>query len=496
MREKRTLTDPTELVMNDCENSPFQHPVLTRRMALQAGAIGLMGFGMNHVDALRAEAGETGSARAKSCIFIFLSGGLSQIDSFDMKPNMSANIRGDFQPIDTRTPGTQICEHLPMLAKCSNLWSLCRSLTHPYNEHSEGHAVMLSGRSTVPPGFSGSKPQPIDYPSIPAIATNVLHGRNNLPPSMILPERLVHRTGRVIPGQAAGMMGATRDPWFVEASRFTPNFYGAYPEYAFNHQSGPIDAKDFVFQAPNLSLPQGMDSEQFHGRVDLLKHVNQQQEALGSAAESERFNHFREKAISLLSDGRTQQAFDVKKADPKTLDRYGRNSFGWSLLMARQLVEAGVSLVQVNLGNNETWDTHGNAFPNFKNFLFPPTDRSVSALLEDLQDRGLLDSTLVVMAGEFGRTPQISGGGTYKTPGRNHWGGVQSVFLAGGGVQGGRVIGASDKVGAYPSLHPQKPENLAATMYQALGIPRTAAWHDAARRPHFVYDGDPIDGLT
>lgn len=483
--------------MSDCSNSSFQHPKLTRRTALQAGAIGLMGFGMNHVDALRAEAGQTDAPRAKSCIFIFLSGGLSQIDSFDMKPKMSAGVRGEFNPIDTRTPGIQICEHLPKLASCGHLWSLCRSLTHPYNEHSEGHAVMLSGQSMVAPGFSGSKPQPTDWPSIAAVANNVLPARNNLPPAMILPERLVHRTLRVIPGQGAGMMGATRDPWFVEASNFTSKFYGAYPQYAFHHQTGAFDAKDFVFQAPNLSLPQGMGSEQFHGRVDLLKHVNSQQESLGQSTQSERFNHFREKAISLLADGRTQQAFDVNKADPKTLDRYGRNSFGWSLLMARQLVEAGVSLVQVNLGNNETWDTHGNAFPNFKNFLFPPTDLSVSALLEDLHDRGLLDSTLVVIAGEFGRTPHVSGGPpAYTSPGRNHWGGVQTVLLAGGGIQGGRVVGASDKIGAYPSLHPQEPENLAATIYQALGVPRTAAWHDSSRRPHFVYRGDPIPGLT
>ena len=355
---------------------------------------------------------------------------------------------------------------------------------------------MYSGQSTLPPGFSGSKPQPIDWPSIAAIANQVVPAGNNLPPAMILPERMVHKTLRVIPGQGAGMMGATRDPWFVEASRFTPDFYGAYPQYAFHHQNGAVDTKDFAFQAPNLSLPQGMKNEQFQGRLDLLKHVNSQQESLGHAAESERFNRFREKAVSLLSDGRTQQAFDVHKADAKTLDRYGRNSFGWSLLMARQLVETGVSLVQVNLGNNETWDTHGNSFPNFKNFLFPPTDLAVSALLEDLQGRGLLDSTLVVMAGEFGRTPHITGGPTYASPGRNHWGGVQSVLLAGGGVQGGRVIGASDKIGAYPTLHPQQPENLAATIYQSLGIPRTVAWHDNARRPHFVYHGEPIAGLT
>jgi uncharacterized protein (DUF1501 family) len=164
--------------------------------------------------------------------------------------------------------------------------------------------------------------------------------------------------------------------------------------------------------------------------------------------------------------------------------------------MARQLVEAGVNLVQVNLGNNETWDTHGNAFPHLKDKLFPPTDRSVSALLDDLSERGMLDRTMIVMAGEFGRTPRITTlPQHYKLPGRDHWGAVQTVFFAGGGVQGGRVVGSSDKIGGYPKTDPQTPENMAATIYHALGIPSTAAWRDAANRPHFIYHGEPIRGL-
>jgi uncharacterized protein (DUF1501 family) len=164
--------------------------------------------------------------------------------------------------------------------------------------------------------------------------------------------------------------------------------------------------------------------------------------------------------------------------------------------MARRLIEAGVNLVQVNLGNNETWDTHGNAFPHLKDKLFPPTDRAVSALLDDLNDSGLLDTTLVVMAGEFGRTPKISTlSQFYKGPGRDHWGAVQTVFFAGGGVGGGRVVGASDKNGGYPAADPQTPENMAATIYNALGIPATAVWHDTVERPHAVYHGEPIAGL-
>ena len=200
----------------------------------------------------------------------------------------------------------------------------------------------------------------------------------------------------------------------------------------------------------------------------------------------------------MLTDGSVHRALDVHGADAKWQDRYGRNSFGWSLLMARQLVEAGVSLVQVNLGNDESWDTHEAAFGNLKNFLLPPTDRAVSALIDDLDERGMLDDVLIVMAGEFGRTPKVFtfDGAKSKLPGRDHWGAVQTVFFAGGGVRGGTVIGASDRMGGYPSADPQTPENMAATIYSALGLPRTLVWKDALDRPHHVYHADPIPGLT
>jgi uncharacterized protein (DUF1501 family) len=217
---------------------------------------------------------------------------------------------------------------------------------------------------------------------------------------------------------------------------------------------------------------------------------------LEKAAEVEQFERYRQMAVDLLAKEKTRKAFDVMSADEKRQEKYGKNSFGWSLLSAAQLVEAGVSLVQVNLGNNETWDTHGNAFPDLKNYLFPPTDKAVSALLDDLEERGLLKETLIVMGSEFGRTPKISLlEKHYKKPGRDHWGAVQSILLAGGGVQGGRVIGSSDKLGGYPASDPQKPENLAATIYEALGIPRDMMWHDSSDRPSKIYYGDPIPGL-
>lgn len=477
----------------------LQHPQWTRRTALQAGCVGLLGLGMNHLHALRAAAGPNATTRpsAGAVIYIFLSGGLAQHDSFDPKPEAPDNIRGEFRPIATATPGISICEHLPLLAQRSEKWALVRSLTHPYNEHSQGHMAMLSGRTPMPPTFNASKPMPEDWPSIAAVAADQTRPRNNLPPAVVLPERLIHRTGRVIPGQFAGQMGRRREPWFIEASPFNATTYGAYPEYEFHHARGAEHAGGLAFQAPNLSLPEGLNERRLGRRFDLLAHVEQQRRQLATHASAEDFDRYRQAAVSLLTDERIKQAFDVVHADDRTQERYGRNSFGWSLLLARRLVELGVNLVQVNLGNNEAWDTHGNAFPHLKNYLLPPTDRAVSALLDDLDAAGLLSSTLIVMAGEFGRTPKVFGlPQHYKLPGRDHWGAVQTVFFAGGGVRGGTVVGASDKIGGYPAANPQLPENMAATIYQALGLPRTAAWKDEFNRPHHVYFGDPIPGLT
>ena len=477
------------------------HPIFTRRIALQAGAVGLLGLGMNHLEALRAMAAgaasrAVGMPRAKSAIYIFLSGGLAQHDSFDLKPDAPEDIRGEFKPISTNTPGLQICEHLPLLAQRSHLWALLRSLTHRSNDHSAGHHIMLTGQSDLPPGFDPTRPKSTDWPSIASVAGAVMPPRNNLPPAVVLPDRLVHYSGRVIPGQFAGIMGARRDPWFIEASPYNPLAYGAYPDFEFDHQERSNMPRRTKFEAPNLTLPEELHSRRLGKRLDLVKHIDRQREDLDHSAHTEPLDRFRQGAVSLLTDSKIRTAFDVTNAEPKLLERYGRNSFGWSLLMARRLVEAGVNLIQVHLGNNETWDTHGEAFPHLKEMLLPPTDRALSALLDDLNESGLLESTLIVMAGEFGRTPKVTRlPQYYKLPGRDHWGRVQTVLFAGGGVGGGRVIGASDKIGAFPAADPQTPENMAASIYRALGIPATAAWLDELDRPHHIYLGEPIAGL-
>ena len=464
----------------------------TRRASIKAGALGLAGgFGLEKLAALES----AGNRKAKSVIYIFLSGGLSQLESFDMKPGAPSEIRGEFQPIPTRTPGLHICEHLPELARRSETWAVCRSLSHGSNEHSDGHYIMMTGRSELPPGFDRTKPTEGDWPSIAALAGDLLPGTGALPSSMVLPEQMIHRTGRTLPGQFGGMLGRQKDPFFLEASKYNPKSYGAYPNYLFHHAEGRRQRDDLQFRTFSLDLPDSIDFERFQDRLGLRSLLDGQQRHLEQAAELIGSDRYREMAVGLLSDPETKAAFDVHGADAETQDRYGRNAFGWSLLMARQLVESGVRLVQVNLGNNETWDTHQAAFPNLRDYLLPPTDRAVAALLDDLEDRGLLDDTLVVMGSEFGRTPKISTLASATLPGRDHWGAVQSVLLAGGGIQGGAVLGETDKFGGHPVTDGRKAEDLAATIFDALGIPRDAHWQDVAGRPMPLYHGEPLSEL-
>src|SRR6478609_6922074 len=284
-----------------------EHVRFSRRTAIQAGAIGLLDLGMNHVSGLRALAGPSDAPaarepKAKAVIYIFLSGGLAQHDSFDMKPDAPDTIRGEFKPIATRTPGLQICEHLPMLAARSERWAIVRSMHHSYPEHSAGHLLMLAGRSQLPVGFDSSKPKSSDWPAMAAIASAVCPPRNNLPPAVVLPEILIHREGRVIPGQFAGEMGSHRDPMFVSYARFSATAYGAWPEYGFHHARGRENPKDITFEAPNLSLPAEMHGGRFQQRLDLLGAIGSQQRRLERAAENESFDRYRQRAISLLAD--------------------------------------------------------------------------------------------------------------------------------------------------------------------------------------------------
>ncbi|GIX03359.1 MAG: hypothetical protein KatS3mg113_0365 [Planctomycetaceae bacterium] len=469
-----------------------RHPLFSRRVALQAGGISLLGLGVGDLETLQAYTAPP-VTKKRSVIYIFLSGGLSQLESFDPKPAAPDAIRGEFGVIATRTPGLTICEHLPRLAACSNLWSVVRSLTHSSNDHSAGHHIMLTGRSDLPVGFDPNKPQSTDHPSLAALATRLLPANNNLPPAIVLPEKLIHHTGRVIPGQFGGVLGPRANPWLLEASPYEPRAYGAFPEYEFDHQQRDYKPRRHRFTMPDLTLPDNLSSQRFAQRMELLKHIDQQRRALALQLESHSFSRRWTDAVGLLTDPRVRRAFDLSNAPLDQLERYGNNSFGWSLWMAARLAETGVRLIQVNLGNNETWDTHGNAFPHLKDKLLPPMDRAVSSLLQDLNEQGLLEQTLVVMASEFGRTPKTSTlSQFYKGPGRDHWGAVQSVLLAGGGIPGGCIYGASDKHAAYPLDAACTPEDLAATIFSALGLPSHLEYHDTLNRPHQLYRGVPL----
>src|SRR5262245_2623133 len=251
--------------------SQFQHPKFTRRTAIQAGAVGLLGLGMNHLSVLRAK-----ESTDRAVIYIFLSGGLAQQDSFDLKPDAPAEIRGEFKPIATRTPGMMICEHLPKLAERSNRFALVRSLTHHSNDHSAGHQIMLSGRSELPAGFNPNAPRPQDCPSIAAVVGYATRPRNNLPPAAILPEKLVHFSGRVIPGPFAGEMGRKHEPWLIDASPYHPTAYGAFPEYEFDHQQRAIKTPRTKFVMPNLSLPDGFGESRLRDRLALMSYIDSQ----------------------------------------------------------------------------------------------------------------------------------------------------------------------------------------------------------------------------
>lgn len=477
--------------------SPSSSDSLSRRALLQAGSIGLLGLDMGNAGAFQAE---TVQRTADNVIFIFLSGGLSQLDSFDMKPEAPEEIRGEFRPVQTTIPGLQVCEHLPKIAAQCDKWSLVRSLTHYSNEHNEAHTLMLTGRSKLPPGWQEKKPQPTDWPGITSTAGRMITtASSSLPQAIVVPQQLknMNQGGVVIPGQFGGTMGTEHDPWFIEASPYRGNdVKGAYPDWAYRRRSESKVVDHSRFHAPTIKVPDGLSFKQLEDRVGFLKKIERQQRSLEKATRVQELDRYRQAVVSLLSDEKVKHAFDVVNADDRVLDRYGRNLFGWTLLMARRLIDAGVTFIQANLGNFNTWDLHGGIFKISKELLYPPADQAISALLQDLSQSGRLERTMVVVAGEFGRTPKIfTVPNAYKTPGRDHWGALNTVMFAGGGVKGGQIVGASDRIAAYPSDNPKRPENFAATIYRALGFQQDAHWQDSLGRPHHIYHGSPINEL-
>lgn len=445
---------------------------VSRRQALAVGGLGVFGLTLPGLLGLSQSAvasdrrrGE-GVGQAKSCILIFAWGGPSQLDTLDLKPDAPAEIRGEFHPIATNVNGIQISEHFPRLAQHADKYAIIRSLTHDDPAHLSSVHHLTTGRHAPRPKSDAEPPSRRDSPAIGSVLSHLRPRQDGLPSFITMPWIVSHPAapGGVAPGQNAGWLGPGYDPFVVQGDP--------------NHAN---------FRVPGLTAQADMSGDRMQARRNLLQRID----TLGTVASHT--NDFHERAFNLLTSRQAQNAFRVEQESPRVRDRYGRNIHGQCLLMARRLIEAGVRLVCINWhqDNQNFWDTHGNNFNRLKNDLMPPTDLGVSALLEDLQQRGLLEETLVVWVGEFGRRPDISRGNA----GREHWPFCYSGFLAGGGIRGGMVYGQSDRRAAYPSENPVSPADLTATIYHALGIPAETALHDRQNRPIRITEGNPVMGL-
>jgi hypothetical protein len=437
---------------------------LNRRELLQVGYSGAIGLGLPAV--LRQQATAAAArARARSVIIVFLTGAASHHDTFDMKPDAPAEVRGEFKTTSTSVPGLHVCEHLPKLAAMADKYAVVRSFTHGDNNHLMSTHYVLTGE-LQPGGFFDKIASRDDWPSY-ASALAYLRPRNDGIPSGVNLPTFLMQGALTWPGQHAGLLGPKYDPWQISAD---PN------------------KKDF--KVDNLTLNPGLDVARITDRHTLLGDLNQQRDRLARTAAGRRMTNEQELAFSILTSSKLSQAFEMDREPKAVRDRYGRHQTGQSLLLARRLVEVGVPVVQVNIGAVQNWDNHGDIFPALKDRLLPPLDKGVSALLEDLDQRGLLDETFVMMMGEFGRTPKIN-----DKAGRDHWGPCFFGVFAGAGVQGGQVIGKSDKHASYPVLNPYSPNDLGATVYDVLGLPLDAEAYDRFDRPVRLNQGEVIQPL-
>jgi hypothetical protein len=440
---------------------------LVRREFLQVGFSAFAGLSLAGLNTLRASAASRkgGNRRAKSMILVFLTGGPSHLDTFDMKPDAPEGIRGEFKPIATNVPGIVISEHLPMLAKQMDKLAILRTMSHDQTNHLNATHRLLTGQPQ-PGAFFDKIASRDDYPCYGAALDYLQPRSDGVPSGVMLPTYLMEGP-LTWPGQHAGFLGPKFDPWQIK---------------------GDPNARDF--REDSLSLPVGFSVERLDGRKHLLGEIT------GDAPRGS-LDVQRDMAFQLLQSGRVAKAFDIASEDPKVRDRYGRHTFGQSILLGRRLLQAGVPIVQVNLGRVQRWDTHSGNFIALKNDLLPPTDRGVSALLDDLASLGMLDDTLVVVTGEFGRTPRIgkTTGNINAKDGRDHWAAAFSTVVAGAGTHGGQAIGQSDKMGAYPASRPYSPADLAATIYDSLGIDPASEIRDRLGRPLALTAGRPITPL-
>jgi hypothetical protein len=458
--------------MSLVDQTPHRHTAgIRRRELLQVGYSGLLGVGLPACLAGRALCAETPpqkgarSRQPKSIIIVFLTGAASHHDTFDMKPGAPPEIRGEFQPVATSTAGIHVCEHLPRLAARAHQYALVRSLSHRDNNHLMSTHHVLTG-TQQPGGFFDKVASRDDWPCYSAALAYLRPRHDGIPSGINLPTFLVEGP-LTWPGQHAGLLGPKYDPWQITADPAKPDFR--------------VDA---------LTLAPGIDASRLEKRQSLLGEINDQQRQLDGIAESNRLSDDQQLAFSILTSSRLAQAFDLKREPDSVKDRYGRNTTGQSLLLARRLVEAGVPIVQANIGRVQNWDNHSDVFNTLKKRLLPPLDQGVAALLDDLEGTGLLNETLVMMLGEFGRTPKIN-----KDRGRDHWGPCFFGLFAGAGVRGGQVIGKSDEIGAHPVTATWSPNDVGATVYHLLGLPADAEGRDRLNRPFRLNTGTVIDPL-
>ena len=453
----------------------------TRREVLRAGGLSLLGLSAAQLQLLRAAVTDPAAKRQhNSCVFLFLFGGPSQIDLWDMKPAAPVEIRGDFQPVSTRVPGIQICEHLPRLASQMDKVCLLRSMTHNMNVHGPASSEVFSGREYFgAPTTDQASEQ--DWPSLSAMTMRYGAARGSLPPSVVLPWYLQFSgQSRRIAGQTGARMGERHNAMLIQG-----------------------DSENLDFRTDGFHLQETVPIDRLRRRRELLTHL---QTTVGprslSADVIEDYRQHHDRAYELLQN-RAGELLDLEREKESVREQYGKTMVGQSLLMARRMVEAGVSLVTVNWedetktdGVNTCWDTHHSNFSKLKTLLCPTFDQAYSAFIQDLDERGLLETTLVVAIGEFGRTPhmgQFSQSANTKKSGRDHWPSAFTALLAGGGVRGGQVYGATNQHAAFVKDKPVTPADLTATILHHLGIDYTQRYVDEMQGlRHRLSEGKPV----
>jgi hypothetical protein len=445
---------------------------VSRRELLRVGGLGVLGLALPDLLRGQARAAPTRDrhptfGRAKSCLIVFLNGGCSHHDTFDMKPDAPEEIRGEFKPISSNVPGSRVCEHLPLLSRHFDKFTVVRSVSHRDNNHPSAVYWMVTGHEYPRASNLSEHISREDHPHLGSALTAVEGKKDRaVPPFVTVPEYIAVN-GPIRAGQHGGFLGPRYDPMVPHGDPNSPDF-----------------------QPYDLGLVPAVSAERLGERRQLRAVVNHQLRSLEGASAGRSLDGSYEKAFGVLASGVTRKAFEIGAEPERVRESYGRNLFGQSVLLGRRLVEAGVRLVQVNWIRilEQGWDTHNDNFNALKNKLLPPTDRAVSALLEDMTASGLLQDTLVILMGEFGRSPKI----TASNAGREHWAPVNSILLAGAGIPGGRLYGASDKTGAYVLDHPTTPGQLAATVYHALGIDPASQVTTMLERPWQICEDKPV----